>query len=57
MRQALGRDVTLDDCGADFDAVFLGVGLGGVNDAGLGGANGVLRDAVDFIAELRQTPI
>ncbi len=53
--KALGRDVTLDGLGADFDAVFLGVGLGAVNDAGLGAGHAVLRDAVDFIAELRQT--
>ncbi|MFD1796615.1 NAD(P)-dependent oxidoreductase [Paracoccus aurantiacus] len=53
--KALGRDVTLTQLQDDFDAVFLGVGLGGVNDPGLGAANGVLRDAVDFIAELRQT--
>ncbi|MDO5642303.1 MAG: NAD(P)-dependent oxidoreductase [Paracoccus sp. (in: a-proteobacteria)] len=52
--RALGRDISLDDLRADFDAVFLGIGLGGTNDPGLGGANGVLRDAVDFIAELRQ---
>ncbi|NHF73306.1 NAD(P)-dependent oxidoreductase [Paracoccus xiamenensis] len=53
--KALGRNVTLTDLRDSFDAVFLGIGLGGVNDAGLGPANGVLRDAVDFIAELRQT--
>lgn len=54
--RALGRDITLDALRTDFDAVFLGVGLGDVNDAGLGAGNGVLRDAVDFIAELRQSP-
>ena len=54
--KALGRDVTLAGLRRDFDAVFLGVGLGDVNDAGLGAPNGVLRDAVDFIAELRQSP-
>lgn len=53
--QALGRDVSLAELREGFDAVFLGVGLGGVNDAGLGAQNDVLRDAVDFIAELRQT--
>ncbi len=53
--KALGRDVSLDQLRAEYDAVFLGVGLGGVNDAGLGPADGILRDAVDFIAELRQT--
>ncbi|MEZ5725675.1 MAG: NAD(P)-dependent oxidoreductase [Paracoccaceae bacterium] len=53
--KALGREVTLTALQSDFDAVFLGVGLGDVNDPGLGAENGVLRDAVDFIAELRQS--
>lgn len=53
--KALGRDVTLDALARDFDAVFLGVGLGAVNDPGLGAGHAVMRDAVDFIAELRQT--
>ena len=55
--KALGRDVTLEGLAAAFDAVFLGVGLGGVNALKAEGAaiEGV-RDAVDFIAELRQTP-
>jgi dihydropyrimidine dehydrogenase (NAD+) subunit PreT len=54
---ALGRDVTLDEVRADHDAVFLGMGLGGVNALGIQGEGepGV-RAAVDFIAELRQTP-
>ncbi|MGV3651212.1 MAG: NAD(P)-dependent oxidoreductase [Devosia sp.] len=53
--QALGRDFHLDDLAARFDAVFLGIGLGGVNALLAEGedAEGV-RDAVDFIAELRQ---
>ncbi|MBU4527329.1 MAG: NAD(P)-dependent oxidoreductase [Hoeflea sp.] len=53
--KALGRDVTLDQLAADFDAVFLGVGLPGVNALGLKGetAAGVI-DAVDFIGVLRQ---
>ncbi len=53
--KALGRDVTLDQLTADFDAVFLGVGLPGVNELGLEGddASGVI-DAVDFIGVLRQ---
>ena len=54
--KALGRDVTLDQLTRDFDAVFLGLGLPGVNALGLEGedAKGVI-DAVDFIAVLRQT--
>ncbi|ABM59857.1 NAD(P)-dependent oxidoreductase [Verminephrobacter eiseniae] len=80
--QQLGRDMALDDLLGDYDAVFLGLGLAGVNALGLevAGANpGVhpganpgansaaapmanpgaepagLRNAVDFIAELRQS--
>ncbi|WP_375172700.1 NAD(P)-dependent oxidoreductase [Pseudooceanicola sp.] len=51
----LGRDVTLEDLSAGYDAVFLGMGLAGVNALGLDGdgREGV-ADAVDFIAELRQ---
>lgn len=54
--QALGRDFTLDGLLRDFDAVFLGMGLAGVNALGIAepSARG-LRDAVRFIAELRQT--
>jgi len=53
--KALGRDVTLDQLASDFDAVFLGLGLPGVNALGLEGetAAGVI-DAVDFIGVLRQ---
>ena len=52
---ALGQGVTLDSLQEGFDAVFLGVGLGGVNALGVDGEdkNGV-TDAVDFIADLRQ---
>jgi dihydropyrimidine dehydrogenase (NAD+) subunit PreT len=52
----LGRDVTLDQLTADYDAVFLGIGLAGVNALRAAGEElqGV-RDAVDFIAELRQS--
>ena len=53
---ALGRDVSLDQLKADYDAVFLGMGLPGVNDLGLEGddAEGCI-DAVDYIASLRQS--
>ena len=53
--KALGRDVTLDQLQAQFDAVFLGMGLGGVNALAVEGGDkdGVL-DAVAFIADLRQ---
>jgi dihydropyrimidine dehydrogenase (NAD+) subunit PreT len=55
--RALGRDLSLDALQRDFDAVFLGIGLAGVNALnaeGEGRAN--VHDAVDFIATLRQTP-
>lgn len=53
--RALGRDFQLSDLAARFDAVFLGLGLGGVNALRAEGedASGV-ADAVDFIATLRQ---
>ncbi len=51
----LGRDQTLDSLAAEYDAVFLGLGLGGVNALRVEGNDtpGV-HDAVDFIATLRQ---
>ncbi|PWR19017.1 dihydropyrimidine dehydrogenase [Zavarzinia compransoris] len=52
---ALGADVTLDGLAAGFDAVFLGLGLGAVNAAGIEGAGlAGIADAVGFIARLRQ---
>ena len=53
--KALGRDVSLAELTATHDAVFLGMGLAGVNALAAEGeeAQGV-ANAVDFIAELRQ---
>jgi glutamate synthase (NADPH/NADH) small chain len=53
--KALGRDVSLAELKQEFDAVFLGMGLAGVNALGAEGegAGGSL-DAVAWIAELRQ---
>ncbi|MEQ6250565.1 NAD(P)-dependent oxidoreductase [Sulfitobacter sp. HNIBRBA3233] len=52
---ALGREVTLEELKDDFDAVFLGMGLGGVNGLGAEGDDKAgVSDAVDFIADLRQ---
>jgi glutamate synthase (NADPH/NADH) small chain len=52
---ALGRELTIDGLRAEFDAVFLGVGLGGVNALGVPGEDKAeVRPAVEFIAELRQ---
>ncbi|WP_375257475.1 NAD(P)-dependent oxidoreductase [Citreimonas sp.] len=54
--KALGRDVTLDALRAEYDAVFLGHGLGGVNGLDAEGADRAgVEDAVDFIATLRQS--
>ncbi len=53
--QALGHDISLTQLRRDYDAVFLGTGLGGVRALELEGEDleGVLS-AVDYIAELRQ---
>lgn len=53
--KALGTDLSLDSLADGFDAVFLGVGLGGVNALGIDGDDkGGVMDAVDFIETLRQ---
>ena len=53
--QALGRDGVLDDLLAEYDAVFLGMGLAGVNALGIAEPQALgLADAVAFIAALRQ---
>jgi len=53
--KALGRGVSLADLSVKYDAVFLGVGLGGARGLGIPGEKlkGV-DDAVDFIERLRQ---
>ena len=53
--QKLGRDFSLADLTGQYDAVFLGLGLAGVNALRTEGEEleGVM-DAVDFIAGLRQ---
>ncbi len=54
--KALGRDFDLASLRADYDAVFLGMGLGGVNALGVEDedSEGTL-DAVEWIAGLRQS--
>ena len=54
--QVLGEQITLAKLAGDYDAVFLGMGLGGVNALGVAdeSLDGV-DDAVAFIAGLRQT--
>ncbi len=53
--KALGADLSLDTLKADYDAVFLGMGLAGVNALRAEGEDkdGV-SDAVEFISDLRQ---
>ncbi|MBB5572666.1 MULTISPECIES: NAD(P)-dependent oxidoreductase [Rhizobium] len=53
--QALGRDFSLADLSSQYDAVFLGLGLAGVNALRAEGEDldGV-ADAVGYIADLRQ---
>ena len=53
--QALGKKLKLSNLQKDFDAVFLGLGLSGVNALGAKNedADGI-EDAVDYISELRQ---
>jgi len=51
----LGRDYTLEELRTDYDAVFLGMGLSGVNALMLEGPDDRIGNAVDFIADLRQS--
>jgi dihydropyrimidine dehydrogenase (NAD+) subunit PreT len=51
----LGRDFHLSELRTQYDAVFLGIGLSGVRALAIEGEIlGGVRNAVDFIAELRQ---
>ena len=53
--QRLGREIMLQELRDSYDAVFLGVGLAGVNALRAEGEEQAhVRDAVDFISELRQ---
>ncbi|MDB6179216.1 NAD(P)-dependent oxidoreductase [Paracoccus sp. Z330] len=53
---ALGRDIDLVDLNAQFDAVFLGIGLGSVNALDCPGENRKhVVDATSFIRDLRQS--
>lgn len=55
LNSRMGEHLTLADLTSKFDAVFLGIGLAGVNALGVPGTDkpGVL-DAVSFIFDLRQ---
>ena len=52
---ALGADFTLAQLNEEFDAIFLGIGLGSVNELGdeFTAIPGI-ENAIDYIAELRQ---
>jgi len=54
---ALGKQAKLDALRRDYDAVFLGIGLGATNKLGLVNEDELenVADAVDYIALLRQT--
>ena len=53
--RALGENLQLAELCRDYDAVFLGLGLAGVNALGIEGEQlAGVRNAVDFIADLRQ---
>ena len=52
----LGADFSLAELRANFDAVFLGIGLGDVNELGIDGEDMPgIENAIDYIADLRQT--
>ncbi|WP_394227443.1 NAD(P)-dependent oxidoreductase [Paracoccus marcusii] len=53
--QAIGRDITMASLQSEYDAVFLGTGLGGVNALRADGEDRThVLDAVSFIRDLRQ---
>ena len=55
--QRLGKDIFLGDLTRNYPAVFLGLGLDGVNAIGISQPDtDEVRNAVEFIAELRQAP-
>lgn len=56
--RTLGKNLSLADLRKDFNAVFLGVGLGSVNSLGIEneGIQGV-ESAIDFIERIRQTEV
>lgn len=54
--KSLGGDFALETLGADYDAVFLAIGMGGVNALRAAGEDkDNVVDAVNFIKELRQS--
>ena len=58
MTAVSGEQLSIDGLLEEHDAVFLGIGLGGVNALGVDGdADEAVANAVDFIADLRQADI
>ena len=56
LNSTLGKDFTLEELQDDYDAVFLGLGLSGVNHLRLEGENSeAIDDAVNYIEDLRQS--
>ena len=56
LNSTLGKDITLEELQNDFDAVFLGLGLSGVNHLMLEGEDSeAIDDAVNYIEDLRQS--
>lgn len=54
--KCLGRDIALAQLRGDFDAVFLGIGMGAVKSLGQSGEDlAGVEDAVAYISDLRQT--
>jgi dihydropyrimidine dehydrogenase (NAD+) subunit PreT len=53
---ALGQELSLTQLRQDYDAVFLGFGLAGVNGLGLDDEPEGVINAVEYIATLRQAP-
>jgi dihydropyrimidine dehydrogenase (NAD+) subunit PreT len=52
--QRLGRDIVLSQLRQNYDAVFLGIGLGGVNALGVDEPPAGVFDAIAYIEKLRQ---
>ena len=53
--RVLGRDLTLDDLSKHYDAVFLGLGTGAVNEMSIPGSDlSGVENAITFIEVLRQ---
>lgn len=56
LNSTLGKDITLEELQNDYDAVFLGLGLSGVNNLRLEGEDSeAIDDAVNYIEDLRQS--